>query len=165
MNSTPLAKTIDKATRSESRDEISSPKIPRFPRETSSDICRSDRSIVLSCKHYWLERGEQLPLRVPGQWNELPDARASTLDLSVLRSSRIARNSSYFVLIREFVPVRLPRFHQPSEPPRAISFPVSSASSNKLVSPTFLRPLNRTFHRYYTDYLRTISSAALIEGN
>jgi len=53
-----------------------------------------------------LARHERLSLRVSRQWHELPDARASKLDLLVPRSSRIARNSSYFVLIRKFVPVQ-----------------------------------------------------------
>lgn len=64
-------------------------------------------------------------LRVPGQWYELPDARASSLDLSVLRSSRIAGNSSYFVLIRKFVHVRSPTFN-PLELRSVTSFLASS---------------------------------------
>lgn len=115
------------------------------PGKISQDFSRSDRSGILSGKRYWPKRREQLSmLRVPGQWHGQPDARASTLDLSVLRSSRIARNSSYFVLIRKFVPVQLPRFRPPFQLPSAISFPVSSAAAfGKLVSPRSRSRLTR----------------------
>ena len=96
-----------------------------------------------------------------------PDARASTLDLSVLRSSRIARNSSYFVLIRKFVPVQLPRYsaHPSNFEARFLSFSMSSAGPGELVSRLDLRsprpPAPPKLCRLFTSYLVEM----LVDGN
>lgn len=117
-------------------------------------------------------------LRVPSQWHEQPDARASTLDLSVLRSSRIARNSSYFVLIRKFVLVQLSR--DSTLLPRLANFFSPCLSLSVARRTNFISPRPRLFHlllplplRFQLEtkseivpsYLRAISLKCLVQGN
>lgn len=171
-------------TREESRDKIGFfPKsVPRlfpirpfqhfvrryWPSRIESSRVESSNSLSLSLSG----------LRVPSQWHEQPDARASTLDLSVLRSSRIARNSSYFVLIRKFVLVQLSR--DSTLLPRIANF-FSLVSLFVARRANFISPRPRLFHlassspplrfqfgtrsEIVPSYLRAISLKCLVRGN
>lgn len=169
-------------TREESRDKIG------FSRKASLDFSQSDRSNILSgdigrVESSRVESSNSLSLslsglRVPSQWHEQPDARASTLDLSVLRSSRIARNSSYFVLIRKFVLVQLSR--DSTLLPRIANF-FSLVSLFVARRANFISPRPRLFHlassspplrfqfgtrsEIVPSYLRAISLKCLVRGN
>ena len=171
-------------TREESRDKIG------FSRKASLDFSQSDRSNILSgdigrVESSRVESSNSLPLslslsglRVSSQWHEQPDARASTLDLSVLRSSRIARNSSYFVLIRKFVLVQLSR--DSTLLPRIANF-FSLVSLFVARRANFISPRPRLFHlassspplrfqfgtrsEIVPSYLRAISLKCLVRGN
>lgn len=169
-------------TREESRDKIG------FSRKASLDFSQSDRSNILSgdigrVESSRVESSNSFSLslsglRVPSQWHEQPDARASTLDLSVLRSSRIARNSSYFVLIRKFVLVQLSR--DSTLLPRIANF-FSLVSLFVARRANFISPRPRLFHlassspplrfqfgtrsEIVPSYLRAISLKCLVRGN
>lgn len=171
-------------TREESRDKIG------FSRKASLDFSQSDRSNILSgdigrVESSRVESSRAIlslslslsGLRVPSQWHEQPDARASTLDLSVLRSSRIARNSSYFVLIRKFVLVQLSR--DSTLLPRIANF-FSLVSLFVARRANFISPRPRLFHlasphpprfqfgtrsEIVPSYLRAISLKCLVRGN
>lgn len=149
-----------------------------FPNPTVPTFCQA---ILAESSRIESSRVEQFSfslLRVPSQWHEQPDARASTLDLSVLRSSRIARNSSYFVLIRKFVLVQLSR--DSTLLPRLANFfspclSLSVARRTNFISPRprlfyLLLPLPLRFQletksEIVPSYLRAISLKCLVQGN
>ena len=152
-----------------------------FPNPTVPTFCQA---ILAESNRVESNRVEQFSLslslsglRVSSQWHEQPDARASTLDLSVLRSSRIARNSSYFVLIRKFVLVQLSR--DSTLLPRIANF-FSLVSLFVARRANFISPRPRLFHlasphpprfqfgtrsEIVPSYLRAISLKCLVRGN
>lgn len=155
------------------RSTFPNPTVPTFCQAILAESNRVESSRVESSNSLSLSL-----LRVPSQWHEQPDARASTLDLSVLRSSRIARNSSYFVLIRKFVLVQLSR--DSTLLPRLANFFSPCLSLSVARRTNFISPRPRLFHlllplplRFQLEtrseivpsYLRAISLKCLVQGN